>query len=127
MRIVTNEAGGKQSDSPFGFQFLPARSMFAAARVALQGARKYHETVNDRNYLKIPVEEHISHCIQHLYAYLAGDTTDDHIAHAMVRCMFAFDVSESEKEMENDAAENDAGGRDISENDQGTAVQDIGR
>lgn len=30
--------------------------------------------------------------IQHLYAYLAGDTSDDHLAHAILRAMFAFEV-----------------------------------
>ena len=68
--------------------------MFAAARVALQGAIKYEETVRDRNYTKIPAEEHANHCVQHLYAYLAGDASDDHLGHAIVRCMFAYDVDQ---------------------------------
>ena len=33
-----------------------------------------------------------NHAIQHLYAYLAGDTSDDHLAHAILRAMFAFEV-----------------------------------
>ena len=34
-----------------------------------------------------------NHAIQHLYAYLAGDTSDDHLAHAILRAMFAFEVN----------------------------------
>lgn len=67
--------------------------MFAAAEVAKYGADKYGETFFDRNYTKIPVEEHINHAIQHLYAYLAGDESDDHLGHAIVRAMFAYDVA----------------------------------
>ena len=96
--IVINEAGGKQSDTPYGFHLFPISAVFAAANVAKYGADKYGETFSQRNYTKIPVEEHINHCIQHLYAYLAGDTQDDHLAHAIVRAMFAYDVAQDKKE-----------------------------
>ena len=90
--VVTNSSGGKQSDTPYGFHLLPISSVFAAAEVAKYGADKYGETFEERNYTKIPVEEHINHCIQHLYAYLSGDTQDDHLGHAILRAMFAYDV-----------------------------------
>ena len=90
---VTNQAGGKQSDTPFAFHLLPLSSVFAAAEVAKAGADKYGETFGNRNYLKISPEDHINHCIQHLYAYLAGDSSDDHLAHAIVRAMFAYDTA----------------------------------
>lgn len=85
--------GGKQSKTPYAFHLLPISSVFAAAEVAAYGAEKYEETFSERNYTKIPVEEHVNHCIQHLYAYLAGDSSDDHLGHAIVRAMFAYDVS----------------------------------
>lgn len=66
--------------------------MFAAAEVAKYGADKYGESFDSRNYTKIPVTDHINHAIQHLYAYLAGDISDDHLGHAIVRTMFAYDV-----------------------------------
>ena len=89
--------------------------MFAAAEVALSGAKKYGETVHDRNYVKIPVEEHANHAIQHLYAFLAGDTSENHLAHAMVRCCFAYDVNEMEGEA------------NATGNNKGSTVQDSGR
>ena len=58
----------------------------------------YGETRHDRNFTKIPTDEHICHCLQHLYAYLAGDTSDEHIAHAIVRCLFAYETDQIEKE-----------------------------
>ena len=107
--IVTNANGGKQSDTPYGFHLLPIQSVFAAAQVAKYGADKYGETFTQRNYTKIPVEEHINHCIQHLYAYLAGDKQDDHLGHAIVRAMFAFDVDRRKK------LECDSGGEEKAE------------
>ena len=41
---VTNEQGGKQSDSPYAFHFLPPHAVFAVAEVAKYGAEKYGET-----------------------------------------------------------------------------------
>ena len=90
--IVENENGGKQSGTPYGFHLLPISSMFAAAEVAKYGADKYGESFGNRNYTKISTEDHINHCIQHLYAYLIGDRSDDHLSHAIVRAMFAYDV-----------------------------------
>lgn len=107
--IVVNANGGKQSDTPYGFHLLPIQSVFAAAQVAKYGADKYGETFTQRNYTKIPVEEHINHCIQHLYAHLAGDKQDDHLGHAIVRAMFAFDVDRRKK------LECDSGGEEKAE------------
>ena len=91
--VVENEQGGRQSHSPYAFHLLPTNAIFAAAEVAKAGADKYGESFGNRNYVKIPVEDHINHCIQHLYGYLSGDTSDDHLGHAIVRAMFAYDVA----------------------------------
>lgn len=96
--VTTNANGDKQSSTPYGFHLLPTSSVFAAAEVAAYGANKYGEDFHNRNYIKIPVEDHINHCIQHLYGYLAGDTSDDHLGHAIVRAMFAYDVAHRTKE-----------------------------
>ena len=90
--VTTNEYGGKQSETPFGFHLLPASALFEAARVAQYGATKYGETFEERNYTKIPTVEHLNHALQHIYAFIAGDTQDDHLGHALVRLMFAYDV-----------------------------------
>lgn len=90
--VVVNENGGKQSDTPYGFHLLPPSALFDAAKVARYGADKYGETFTDRNYTKISTVEHLNHAIQHIYAFLAGDKQDDHLGHAIVRLMFAYDV-----------------------------------
>lgn len=63
--VTINEQGGKQSKTPYGFHLLPVRAVFAAAEVAQYGADKYGETRLNRNYSKIPAEEHVNHAIGH--------------------------------------------------------------
>lgn len=88
--------GGKQSKSPYAFELLPPSALFAAAKVAREGAEKYGETICNRNYTKISSESHINHAIAHLYAHLAGDNSDEHLAHAIVRLLFAYDCHDKE-------------------------------
>lgn len=92
--VIINANGGKQSDTPYGFHLLPVSALFDAAKVAKYGADKYGEDFCHRNYTKISQIEHLNHAVQHIYAYLAGDKQDDHLGHAIVRLMFAFDVDQ---------------------------------
>jgi len=92
--VVENANGGKQSDTPYGFHLLPVSALFDAAKVAKYGADKYGETFDKRNYTKIDTIEHLNHAVQHIYAFLAGDKQDDHLGHAIVRLMFAYDVED---------------------------------
>lgn len=93
--VTVNKNGGKQSDTPYGFHLVPASAIFDAAKVLKYGADKYGETFERRNYNKISTVDHLNHALQHIYAFLAGDTQDDHLGHALVRLMFAYDVDKN--------------------------------
>lgn len=80
-----NERGGKQSATPYRFDLLDAKAMFRLAEVAGAGARKYGAD----NWRALDITDNVNHAIQHLYAWLAGDRQDDHLAHALCRCLFA--------------------------------------
>jgi len=57
--------------TPFGLRRL--------AETCAEGARKY----GDRNWEKgMPASVMLNHAIRHLYLYLSGDTSEDHLAHA---------------------------------------------
>lgn len=94
--VTVNANGGKQSDTPYGFHLVPASAIFDAAKVLKYGADKYGETFDNRNYTKISAVDHLNHALQHIYAFLAGDNQDDHLGHAIVRLMFAYDVNRNE-------------------------------
>jgi len=86
---VTNEQGGKQSKVLYAFDALDPKAMFAMCKVLHEGRQKYGD---DENWRKISAREHINHAIIHFMAYLAGDTSDEHLSHAMCRAMMATAV-----------------------------------
>lgn len=65
----TNAKGGKQSDSPYRCDLLPATRVLSVAKVMAQGARKY----GANNWRQIPRQDHINHALAHLFALTARD------------------------------------------------------
>jgi hypothetical protein len=86
--VVTNANGGKQSGSPYRADLFPPRAFLSVSEVLAHGARKYGED----NWRRIEVREHLNHCLAHLFAYLAGDGSDDHLEHAACRAAMALEI-----------------------------------
>jgi len=91
--IVTNEHGGSQSDSPYCWIDLSPLAMLEIAKRSGYGRKKY----GPGNWWKIPWQEHLDHAITHIYAWLAGDTSDNHPAAAGWRVIAALGVYLKEK------------------------------
>jgi hypothetical protein len=96
--LTFNERGHGQSDIPYRFDLFDAHAMFKMAQVLHTGAVKYGEN----NWRGISIEDHLNHLIAHAYAFLAGDTSDDHLSHVMCRAMFAqgVEIAEATNERE---------------------------
>lgn len=90
---TVNERGGKQSATPYRFDLFPPHAMFDVAGVLGEGALKY----GGWNWERISTEDNLNHALQHIYAYLAGDESDEHLSHAICRCLFAATTSKIEK------------------------------
>jgi hypothetical protein len=82
---VYNDNGAGQSKLPYRFDLIDGPALFKMAEVLSSGADKYGAD----NWRGIAVRDHLNHLIAHAYAYLSGDTTDDHLSHIMCRAMFA--------------------------------------
>jgi len=66
------------------------------AETCAEGARKYG--VN--NWQKgIPASDLINHAIRHLYLYLAGDVSEDHLAHAAWNLLAVCHFEETKPEL----------------------------
>jgi hypothetical protein len=95
---VTNEHGGKGSDSPGRLDLIPASALMGIGARMKLGAEKYSET----NWRACPVKEHLNHALHHQYAYLDmvlkglpevdGETPADHLRAAATRVLMALEV-----------------------------------
>lgn len=86
--VVTNTLGGKQSDTGTRFDLMPPKAIHEVAKVLKRGAEKYGED----NWHAISTREHLEHMIRHAYLYLAGDTTEDHLANVGCRSLMALEI-----------------------------------
>jgi hypothetical protein len=92
---VVNEKGGKQSKLDYRFDLIDPPAAFALAHVLAIGAEKYGE----QNWRNITLEDNLNHALMHIFAYLAGDTQDDHLEHALCRLHFALAHKLAEKNL----------------------------
>jgi len=90
---VTYANGASESKTELRFDLIPSDEIATIAKVLGQGAIKY----GDDNWKSLPTWTHLNHALQHIFAYLAGDQSDDHLSHAATRLIFAMWSDKKEK------------------------------
>ena len=93
-----NEQGGKQHHRPYRMQALPPKAIMEVGKVRYIGFNELG--YDDLNYKLIPLEEHLGRCLTHIFAYLAGDESNEHLAHGCCRLLFALEMYLEKKEEE---------------------------
>lgn len=96
---VQNEQGGLQSATAGRFDLIPPKSMFRLAAIMEHGAKKYSKN----NWKLIDIDSHVNHALQHLFAYMAGDSQDDHLGHALARASMAVELEEEQRDATRDS------------------------
>lgn len=91
--VETNALGAKQSRSPFALDVVP-RALIEVGRVFYRGEAKYErgpQLVGAENWRGITARMHVRHAVNHVFAWLAGDRSDDHLEHAAARLLMAIE------------------------------------
>jgi hypothetical protein len=77
-RFSTGAVRGSDADT-VRYDLITPIGLRRLAETCAEGAKKY----GDRNWQQgIPASVMLNHAIRHIYLWLAGDATEDHLAHA---------------------------------------------
>jgi hypothetical protein len=89
---IVNEQGGAQSALHGDPQLIPAEALLRLSQVCAEGALKYARN----NWRRISFEDHLSHALEHVFLYMNGDRSEDHMGHALTRLAFAVAMEPNE-------------------------------
>jgi hypothetical protein len=87
------ESGAVRSHLPERFDLIPSLGIKAVAQTMSEGAIKYGEY----NWQKgMPIGDTLNHAIAHIYSFLSGDRSEEHLSHAAANLLMAIHTRESE-------------------------------
>lgn len=70
------------------WDLIPAFALERVAQAMGEGCVKYGAD----NWRGLPQENILNHAIRHLFLYLKGDRTEDHLSHAACNCLMAAEL-----------------------------------
>ena len=84
-----------QDEEEDEFRYLSPTWLNEIARGLTAGAKRHP----DETWRTIPAKEHAWRAVRHLIKYLQGDKQDNHLIHAAMRVMMAFETDKAENDV----------------------------
>ena len=91
--VETTPRGGKHTRISERWDLLPYLALRAIAACMHRGSEKYGE----KNYQLIDVPAHLNHALRHVFLFLEGDTSEDHLVNASTRLLMALELDRRNK------------------------------
>ncbi len=83
---ITNATGAKQSFIKADYHCIPPVVLRLLAQCLGFGRRKY----GFENWIGIPIEDNLSHAMNHIVEWRIGDRSEPHLVNAIARLTFAL-------------------------------------
>lgn len=97
--IATYGAGARRTAKDVRFELLSPIGMRRVAMASHEGAEKYGAFNVEKG---LPISVFLNHALSHIYAYLEGDRSEDHLGHAAWNMLFACHSEETWPELNGD-------------------------
>jgi len=101
-QVATYGSGAKRSAKDVRFELISPIGMRRVAQASHEGAEKYGPMNVESG---LPVSVFLNHALSHIYAYLEGDRSEDHLGHAGWNLLFACHSEELWPELNTDLRE----------------------
>ena len=84
-------SGAKRSKLTARYDLLSPIGLRRAAEAAADGAARYGDFNHEKG---LAVDVYLNHALAHIYAYLSGDRSEDHLGHLTWNAMFSCQSEE---------------------------------
>jgi hypothetical protein len=97
--IATYGRGAKRTAKDVRFELLSPVGLRRVAQASHEGAEKYGAFNVEKG---LPISVFLNHALSHIYAYLEGDRSEDHLGHSAWNLLFACHSEEVWPELNDD-------------------------
>lgn len=88
--IEVYEGGGKRGSVEERYDLVPPAGLQKVAVAMAEGAKRY----GDHNWHGLPISNCTNHALKHIYQWIDGDRSEDHLGHAAANLLMAAELEQ---------------------------------
>ena len=98
LKVAVSADAKQEARVPYRMDLIPPFAALEVGATMMLGKEKH----GDDTWRSVPIEEHVSRCIGHLYLWLSGNQSDAHLSNAACRSMMALELAIVESQAKGD-------------------------